>query len=145
MIFCESIISQNFSFDTKNLTVGQSHATWSIIFSSDGKLLKESNSKATLDSIRKFLEQNPTIKVEIGSHTNKDHDLETDLIYSKKCATSIKDYLFRHGIDSTRLSIKGYGHMKPYLTGEQEIKRKEQCYPLQFPSNERTVITILKI
>ncbi|MDR0802020.1 OmpA family protein [Fluviicola sp.] len=71
-----------------------------------------------LDRLRDFLKANPTIKIEIGGHTDTRGDSAENLKLSDARAKSVKDYLIQQGIDASRLSSKGYGETMPIFTDE---------------------------
>lgn len=59
------------------------------------------------------LQQNPTIIIELASHTdNRDTDERNDIL-SQRRAQSVVDYLIIRGIDPDRLVAKGYGERVP--------------------------------
>ncbi len=59
------------------------------------------------------LEANPTIIIELASHTDaRDTEKRNDIL-SQKRAQSVVDYLIERGIDSRRLVAKGYGERVP--------------------------------
>ena len=78
----------------------------------------------SLQGLIKTLDENPTLVVELASHTDlRDTDERNDIL-SQKRAQSVVDYLILRGIDPDRLVAKGYGervprelHHKYYLNG----------------------------
>ena len=68
------------------------------------------------DSLRGLIETlqvNPTITIELASHTDsRDTDEHNDIL-SQKRAQSVVDYLIIRGIDPLRLTAKGYGERVP--------------------------------
>lgn len=72
------------------------------------------DSKLTLDTtLYKLLVENPAIMIEIAAHTDNKGTEALNLKLSQKRAESIKYYLTKKGIDSDRLSGKGYGESRP--------------------------------
>lgn len=71
------------------------------------------SSKTSLDSLSDLLKMNPTIVVEIMSHTDHVGTLEFNSTLSQKRAQSVVDYLIEKGINSKRLVAKGYGETWP--------------------------------
>jgi peptidoglycan-associated lipoprotein len=82
----------------------------------------------SLQGLIKTLDDNPTIVVELASHTDaRDTDERNDIL-SQKRAQSVVDYLILRGIDPDRLVAKGYGERVPreldhnyYLNGIQVL------------------------
>ncbi len=138
-----STCSQNFSFNDKVFNVGQTHICWHIGFTVGQGGLDSIYSKPTLDSILKFLSDNPNLKIEIGQHSDNRGKPDLNLVLSQKRAESINDYFIKKGINASRLTNKGYGQTKPFLTKEQELERKRTSHPPQFPRNSRTTLTII--
>jgi outer membrane protein OmpA-like peptidoglycan-associated protein/tetratricopeptide (TPR) repeat protein len=70
-------------------------------------------SKTELDKLVSFLNSNPTVKIELGGHTDSDGDKKSNLTLSNNRAKSVYDYLVNAGIAADRLSYKGYGDTVP--------------------------------
>lgn len=70
-------------------------------------------SKKALDGLVETLKDNPTIVVEIGSHTDSRPIPMTNDTLSKRRAESVVKYLVQHGIENDRLSFQGYGATQP--------------------------------
>ena len=67
----------------------------------------------SLQGLIETLEINPTITIELASHTDaRDTDERNDIL-SQKRAQSVVDYLIIRGIDPLRLTAKGYGERVP--------------------------------
>ncbi len=70
-------------------------------------------SKVALDGLIEVLNDNPTIVIELGSHTDIRSSDAYNLTLSQKRAQSVVDYLIESGIASDRLVAKGYGETTP--------------------------------
>jgi outer membrane protein OmpA-like peptidoglycan-associated protein len=66
-----------------------------------------------LDGLAQLLEDNPEIKIEMGSHTDSVASEAYNIDLSQRRAESTVNYLIRRGIDPKRLEAKGYGESKP--------------------------------
>jgi peptidoglycan-associated lipoprotein len=66
-------------------------------------------SMVSLDKLVETLTDNPTVTIEIMSHTDTRNTEEYNLILSQKRAQSVVDYLVTKGIELERLTAKGYG------------------------------------
>lgn len=77
----------------------------------DWKLRPES--KVALDGLVQTLNENPTIVIELASHTDSRASDSYNLTLSQKRAQSVVDYLIENGIDPERLVPKGYGESSP--------------------------------
>lgn len=92
----------------------------------------------SLDSLVDILVKNPTIKIQLSSHTDcrgKDTYNET---LSQKRAESVVQYLIQKGISADRLTAKGYGESMPIETCECT-----KCTEEQHQRNRRTTFKIL--
>src|SRR5690606_35619768 len=62
-----------------------------------------------LNKIIKVLKENPRLKIDIRSHTDSRASYLYNINLSQRRAMSTEKYLIEHGINSKRLSKKGYG------------------------------------
>jgi peptidoglycan-associated lipoprotein len=67
----------------------------------------------SLDKLIETLTDNPTITIELMSHTDIRGSDEDNIELSQKRAQSVVDYLIERGIDPVRLTAKGYGESMP--------------------------------
>jgi peptidoglycan-associated lipoprotein len=69
----------------------------------------------SLQGLITTLDENPTLKIELASHTDARDTYERNDILSQRRAQSVVDYLIERGIDPDRLVAKGYGERVPRL------------------------------
>jgi outer membrane protein OmpA-like peptidoglycan-associated protein len=85
-------------------------------------------SKAELDKLVFFLNKNPSVKIELGGHTDNSGKKEWNKTLSTNRAKSVYDYILTNGkIAATRLSFKGYAETKPKVpndTPENKAKNR---------------------
>jgi outer membrane protein OmpA-like peptidoglycan-associated protein len=67
----------------------------------------------SLQGLIATLEENPTLKIELRSHTDSRASDEYNDVLSQHRAQSVVDYLIERGIDPDRLVAKGYGERVP--------------------------------
>ncbi len=77
-----------------------------------------------LDRVVEFLNQNNTIKVEIGGHTDSMGSDEYNQRLSQGRAESVMNYLVEKGIPSVRVEARGYGESQPEATNDTEAGRQ---------------------
>lgn len=107
----------------KPLDVGSVITLNNIYFVANASFFQD-KSYAELNKVVTFLKSNPSLKVEVGGHTNGlcDDDFCNDL--SNRRAKEVMDYLIKNGIPSSRLSFKGYGKSKNIADNISEEGRK---------------------
>lgn len=85
-------------------------------------------SKSELDKLVSFLMKNPSLRIELGGHTDNTGDKKANVTLSSNRAKAVYDYLITNGkIAATRLSFKGYGDSKPKAandTAENKAKNR---------------------
>jgi len=118
--------SMNFSLNSNNdfanpqrlliplqpIAVGEKVVLRNIFFETD-KFDLLPDSKVELGKLISFLLKNQAMSVEIGGHTDNEGSDAHNLVLSGNRAKAVYDYLIANGIDSKRLSYKGYGETIP--------------------------------
>ena len=94
------------------IRVGESVVLNNIFFLPSSSNLNN-DSKPELDRVMEFMVSHPTIKVEIGGHTNNGCSDEFCMKLSTERAKAVYDYLRLKGLDPKRVQYKGYGSSKP--------------------------------
>lgn len=77
------------------------------------KATLQENSYVSLDDLVQLLNDNPSMMIELGAHTDSKGDDEYNRKLSDARAKSVVDYLISKGIDASRLVAKGYGESMP--------------------------------
>lgn len=85
----------------------------------------------SLDALSNALRQNSKLKIEIAGHTDNTGEEKENMILSQKRAESVLKFLLSSGIDSTRLSAKGYGSQRP-IAENSSPKGKEKNRRVEF-------------
>jgi outer membrane protein OmpA-like peptidoglycan-associated protein len=91
-----------------------------------------------LDKLVQTLTDNPTVAIELSSHTDCRGKDAYNLNLSQKRAKSAVDYLISKGIADARLKSKGYGESKP-----SESCKCEKCTEDEHQRNRRTEFKVL--
>lgn len=77
-------------------------------------------SQAELDILVQLLTENPSVKIEIGGHTDNVGKPSDNLILSNNRAKAVVNYLVSKNIPAQRLLAKGYGETKPIADNKTE-------------------------
>ncbi|TJZ60721.1 OmpA family protein [Sphingobacterium olei] len=94
-----------------------------------------------LDNVVSILQQNPTLRIELSSHTDSRGNDEYNQKLSQRRAESAVQYLISHGIAKDRLVAKGYGESKLINHCGNNVNCSEEMHE----QNRRTEIKILAL
>jgi outer membrane protein OmpA-like peptidoglycan-associated protein len=108
-LFTENI---NKPKDVKQLDAGRSFKLNNILYDFDKATLRP-ESRIELDRLVVILNENPTIRVEISSHTDTRGNDAYNKNLSQKRAQSVVDYLIGKGIKKARFVAAGKGETVP--------------------------------
>lgn len=75
-------------------------------------------SMVALDRLIEVLNDNPTIVIELGAHTDSRGSLDYNYDLSQKRAQSVVNYLIERGVPADRLRAKGYAQSQPKVVDE---------------------------
>lgn len=103
--------------------IGDRFVLRNIYFDYDKATLRP-ESKDELDRLVTLLKTLPALKIEISGHTDNRGSEEYNLKLSFDRARSVVDYLIAAGIESQRLTYKGYGFSQPIASNETEEGRQ---------------------
>ena len=90
-----------------------------------------------LQKLINFLNINPTVAIELRSHTDSRGGDQYNLNLSQKRAEEVSEYLIIFGINKERVNPKGYGEFQPLIPNAQS----EEEHQL----NRRTEFRVLKL
>ncbi len=77
-------------------------------------------SETELDKLVQLMNDNPTIKIQVGGHTDNVGKPADNLTLSNNRAKAVVNYLVSKGIAATRLSAKGFGESQPVADNKTE-------------------------
>jgi outer membrane protein OmpA-like peptidoglycan-associated protein len=80
-------------------------------------------SEVELDKVVQLLKENPTLKIQINGHTDNIGKAKDNLLLSENRAKEVVKYLTEHGIQSIRLTYKGFGSTQPIADNGTETGR----------------------
>lgn len=78
-----------------------------------------------LDNVYKQLTENPSVRIEVGVHTDNSGTAIGNMAISQIRAESITQYLISHGIDTARLQPRGYGATQPIANNSDDAGRSK--------------------
>ncbi|GAA5219758.1 OmpA family protein [Membranihabitans marinus] len=133
------VVVSNYGFsrkeDKKVLKPGDIIQLDHLQFKANSSFLSDEDS-AVLSKLLKFLEDYPSLKVEIGGHTNGIPDWDSCIKLSSERAMAVAEYLIKNGISHHRLRAVGYGKKYPIASNKTLDGRKK---------NQRVEIKILDL
>ena len=116
------------------IEVGEPMQMHNVLFERSLAKLK-SGSFSELDKLVQMLNENATMRIEIGGHTDNQGSADLNVKLSEQRAGTVREYLIEKGIDEARIEEKGYGGSKPAYPNTQEYWRQK---------NRRVEFTILE-
>jgi hypothetical protein len=116
------------------LAVGNSIVLRNVFFKTDSFTLKK-ESMLELNKVVRFLQLNPSIKIEISGHTDNTGNPDYNQTLSEKRAKAVANYLISSSIAPSRIISKGYGMNKPIADNDTEAGKAQ---------NRRTEMKIIE-
>jgi outer membrane protein OmpA-like peptidoglycan-associated protein len=110
-----------------------------------GKFNIRPDASVELDKIVTLLKENPSMTIELGSHTDCRGTAASNMALSDKRAKSSAAYVISKGIDKNRIYGKGYGESKLVNDCKCEGPVKPTCDEDTHAANRRTEFKIVKI
>lgn len=110
------------NIELQPIKIGKEVVLKNIFFELDSYELKQ-KSIAELTKLIEFLNDNPTVKIELGGHTDNQGTRKHNEVLSDNRAKTVYTYLIENGVDSKRLTFKGYGQDKPIDTNNTKEGR----------------------
>ena len=90
-------------------------------------------SRPMLNALARRLREQPVLRLEIAGHTDNVGDPSLNLRLSEQRARVVRQYLVQQGIDSVRLTARGYGGSRPVADNRD---------PQQRPRNRRVEVVV---
>lgn len=131
----DSVIIRNIYLD--KIAVGKTYTLKNIYYDFDKWDIRE-DAKPELNNLIKILKDNPTIKIELYSHTDSRGTNAYNLKLSDKRARAVVSYLIDAGIDRGRLEAIGYGEEQLLNSCSDNVS----CTEEQHQENRRTEFKI---
>jgi outer membrane protein OmpA-like peptidoglycan-associated protein len=100
------------NFFLKKVEVGIKVVLDNIYFET-GKAILRPESEDALNQVLRFLQNNPSIKLEISGHTDNTGSLRINQKLSRDRASAVVNYLVGKGIPQEKLESRGYADTQP--------------------------------
>lgn len=94
------------------------------MFDFNKSVIKEA-AKGPLNSVVRWLKENPKVKVEISGHTDSVGSASYNQKLSEARAKAVYDYFVSQGVDKFRLAYAGYGKERPIASNDTEEGRAQ--------------------
>ena len=115
---------QEHVFDEKQIRKNEPIQLSNIFFETDKAILLP-ESLAELNKLLFFLNENPSIKISIHGHTDNQASENYNLKLSEARAKATVDFLTNKGIDSMRITSKGFGESTPIASNDTKDGRQQ--------------------
>lgn len=118
--------------EVSKIQVGREYRLNDINFATNSFVLNE-NARMIIEEFAIFLDENPTVKVDIQGHTDNVGEDQSNLVLSRNRARVVYEYLLDWGISAQRMTHHGFGEERPVESNETETGRA---------ANRRTIFVI---
>ncbi len=95
------------------------------VFFETGSAALKKESLTELNRLKKLLEDNPSLKIQINGHTDDVGSEADNLALSEARAKAVFDYLAANGVAANRLKFKGFGETSPIALNDSEEGRRQ--------------------
>lgn len=126
------------NIELKKLSVGSKIVLRNIFFDLDKATLRP-ESTAELNRLTKLMNDVPTLKIELGGHTDSQGSDTHNQDLSERRAAAVVDFLTKAGISADRLKSAGYGETQLVNGCSNGVK----CSDAQHQENRRTEFKVL--
>lgn len=106
----------------KNIDIGSKIALRNVFFST-GKSEVKADSYLELDRLIQLMLDVPSLQIELSGHTDNIGSVEANQGLSHRRAVAVRSYLTARGVDSDRVTAKGYGSSRPVDTNDTKEGR----------------------
>jgi len=107
----------------KNISVGTRIVLKNVFYDFDKSTLRK-ESQSELNLLIKLLNDVPTMRIELSSHTDNKGSEKYNLDLSDRRSKAVVEYLIVNGIKATRLESKGYGFSEPLVPNDTDAGRQ---------------------
>lgn len=97
-------------------------------------------SKSELDRLAKDMQENPSVNLEMKSHTDSRGPASYNMKLSEKRGKSVLDYLNAKGISASRVNAQAFGETQPVNKCKDGVK----CTEAEYAVNRRTETLVIE-
>ncbi len=133
----ESSVTLNFKVALEKIKLNEEIVIKNIYYDYDQSFIRE-DAKPALEEVVQLLENNPSMKIELSSHTDCRGELDYNQLLSLKRAEAATAYINSKGIDNNRIIAKGYGETAPI-----DKCNCDNCTDDAHQKNRRTAFKVL--
>jgi outer membrane protein OmpA-like peptidoglycan-associated protein/tetratricopeptide (TPR) repeat protein len=94
------------------------------VFFETGSAALKPESLTELARLKKLLDENSTLKIQINGHTDNVGSDADNLKLSENRAKAVYDHLTQNGVEASRLKFKGFGEAAPAASNDTEEGRR---------------------
>lgn len=123
--------------------VGQTWIIRNIYYDLDKWFIRPDAAKE-LDNLVRIMRENPTLEIELSSHTDCRQTQRYNMVLSARRAKAAVDYIVSRNISSKRLIAAGYGETMVVNGCVCEPTNDSPCSEEQHQANRRTEVKVLK-
>lgn len=135
-------LSENFTanFELDQIIIEKPIVLENIYYDLDKWFIREDAAKE-LNRLVQVMHDNPTLYIELSSHTDSRAGDQYNLILSDKRAKAAVEYIVSNGVDAKRMKWKGYG--ESHLINR--CKNDVECTEEEHQQNRRTEFKAIKV
>ncbi|MRT93190.1 OmpA family protein [Ancylomarina sp. 16SWW S1-10-2] len=122
------------------LEVGKTFILKNILYDLDKANIRE-DAAVELDKLVLIMNANPSLKIEISSHTDSRGSDSYNMALSERRAESAANFILSRGISPDRIVAKGYGETKLI----NQCSYGVECSETDHQANRRTEVTVLEM
>jgi outer membrane protein OmpA-like peptidoglycan-associated protein len=130
-------------FEMQPIEVSNDLVTINNIYYDFNKYYIRPDAAVELDKVLDLMNRNPTLQIELGSHTDCRASMSYNKTLSENRAKAAVNYLITNGISRSRVTAKGYGETELYNNCPCEPTNNSNCSDDEHQANRRTTIKVL--
>lgn len=144
-LICSKDLVQN--FEMCRLDLERMFNVRGILYDLDKAFIRPDAAKILDDSVVSLLRRFPSVTIELGSHTDCRASADYNRDLAQRRADSAVAYILSKGIDSARLTAKGYGEDSLYIKKcKCELSdTRNICSEFEHQLNRRTTVKITRV